>query len=137
VRFTAPSDVPAPGARLVQIQIQIQGAFIDSVGRFSIHSDSGYNFPSRNVIDEREALIPRSTGRYIINCEYTTFNIYLTPGEFYWFVVSGNSQAENDGFKWLNSPAGVAWQAFKHVSGSQSWLWGRSTTALNIFINIQ
>jgi hypothetical protein len=53
IRFTAPSDVPPYGARLIQIQIVLRGGYATSNARLSVVEDSGMNSPGNRVLESR------------------------------------------------------------------------------------
>ncbi|KAJ3330401.1 hypothetical protein HDU76_005761 [Blyttiomyces sp. JEL0837] len=112
IRFTAPSDVPPYGARLIQIQIVLHGGSRPSSARLSVVEDSGRNSPGDRVLETRVVEIPRSNGRLTVTAQ-SPGNLYLYPGELFWFVLEGNAYNVVDSFSWLDSERGLAWTSYR------------------------
>ncbi|KAJ3403752.1 hypothetical protein HDV05_007656 [Chytridiales sp. JEL 0842] len=113
IRFTAPPDVPVPGAELIQIQFTLRSSqYVGSNCRLSVVEDSGRNSPGTRVLDSRSIRVPVYNGRIVATAEYRNFYIY--PGEIFWIVMEGDARGgAQEGFSWLDSVDGVAWTGFQ------------------------
>ncbi|KAJ3064240.1 hypothetical protein HDU98_012337 [Podochytrium sp. JEL0797] len=112
VRFTAPSDVPGYGARLMEVQIVLRAStYARSALTLSIVEDSGRNSPGAVVLETRTVSIPAYDGRVTVTAS-SPGNLYLYPGEIFWIVLDGNAGYVQNAPSWLDSANGVAWTAF-------------------------
>ncbi|KAJ3357003.1 hypothetical protein HDU83_009173 [Entophlyctis luteolus] len=112
VRFTAPSDVPPYGARLVELRLVLRASpYSNAAVRLSVVQDSGANTPGGVVLETRAVTIPAYNGRVTVTAG-TTASVYLWPGELFWAVVECTATSVSTGVSWLDSVNGVAWTAF-------------------------
>ncbi|KAI8848030.1 hypothetical protein BC829DRAFT_444110 [Chytridium lagenaria] len=116
IRFTSPSDVIG-GSRLLRIQLVLRGGNAPSNARLSVVDDSGFNSPSKTVLETRTFRVPKYDGRITITAE-SNGNLILYPAKFSGLSLRA-TRVTSPTPSLLDSENGLGWTAFRASSLKQ------------------